>query len=88
MTPILQRIINDLNEWAKRNSMTIHPGKTELMIISRTGFIGPLPNITINGYNIKLVPKTACSGKVTLTGLAILNRHVKDSAKSLTNLKV
>ena len=38
----LQEIANNLFDYASRNSLTIHPGKCQLMIISRTNFIGPL----------------------------------------------
>ena len=37
----IQKAIADLNKWAKDNFMTIHPAKTELMLLSKSKFIGP-----------------------------------------------
>ena len=62
VTPVLQEIINDMNAWSKNNSLTIHAGKTELMVITRSGFIGPLPNVTMDGHTINFVSKSTCLG--------------------------
>ena len=64
VTPVLQEIINDTNAWSRGNSLTIHQGKTELMVITRSGFIGPLPNVTMESINqlIHLCPLSYFTG--------------------------
>jgi len=42
----IQKAIADLNKWAKDNFMTIHPPKTELMLLSKSKFIGPSQKIS------------------------------------------
>ena len=54
VTPVLQEIINDMNAWFRGNSLTVHPEKTELMVITRSGFIDPLPNVIMDGHTINL----------------------------------
>ena len=41
----LQESLNQLKNYTSSNSLTIHPEKCEIIIISRLPFIGPLPNI-------------------------------------------
>ena len=62
LTLVLQEIINDMNAWSRGNSLTIHPGKTELIVITRSGFIGPLPNVIMDGHTINFVSKSTCLG--------------------------
>ena len=45
------KILDNLHYWSKSNSMFIHPTKTEVMVMSKTPFIGPLRPIT---YDSKL----------------------------------
>ena len=56
--------------------MTIHPTKCEAMIMTNTHFIGPLPQLTINGNMVKLVHMQqdawALSWMINLTGQSIL----------------
>ena len=67
--------------WSSTNKLCIHPIKSEVMIISKTGFTGPVP-LTYFGSNfINVVNHTTC------LGLGIDNRltwamhvdHVKKS---------
>ena len=62
VTPVLQEIINDMNAWSRGNSLTIHSGKTELIVITRSGFTGSLPNVTMDGHTINFVSKSTCLG--------------------------
>ena len=52
---ILQELVNEVSRWCKNNSLSIHPDKTEIMIISETIFTGPLQPISLNGDIIKYV---------------------------------
>ena len=62
VTPVLQKIINDMNAWSRNNSLTVHPGKTELMVITRSGFVGPLPHVTMDDHTINFVSELTCFG--------------------------
>ena len=60
-------------KWCNTNEMTIHPAKCEAMIMTNTHFVGPLPQLTINGNMVKLVNATRClSWMINLTGQNIL----------------
>ena len=54
---MLNNIGGQVNEWCKRNLLTIHTGKFEAMIIIRQNFIGPLRPVIIGNEIIKYVRK-------------------------------
>ena len=90
VTPVLQEIINDMNAWSKSNSLTVHPGKTELMVITRSGFIVPLPNVTMDGHTINFVSTSTCLGMEVdnrLKWSAHINTICKKFSKKLKQLK-
>ena len=46
---ILQKLVKEVSKWCRNNSLSIHPDKTEIMIVSRTNFTGPLQPVSLNG---------------------------------------
>ena len=52
-----------------RNCLSIHLHKTEIMIISKTNFAGPLQPISLNGDIIKYVSSSKCLGMTVDTKL-------------------
>ena len=42
----LNKMVNDVLLWRRRNQLTIYPVKTEAMLIRKSPFVGPLPLIT------------------------------------------
>ena len=52
----VQLILDQVNQWAISNGLTIHTdkGKTEIMFLSRQTFIGPFPNFQLNTNNINV----------------------------------
>jgi len=54
--------VDKIDQYAKDNSLTIHPEKSQILIMSKESFIGPLPNTCLNGKNIKVVEKAKCLG--------------------------
>ena len=54
---ILNNTGEQVNEWCKRNQLTIHTGKSEAMIITRQDFNGPLRPAMIGNEIIKYVRK-------------------------------
>ena len=59
---LLQTGIREISEWCKNNSLTIHPGKSEIMIISNKRFIGPPPPVRLGDNIIKVVSDSKCLG--------------------------
>ena len=58
----IQKAIADFNKWAKDNFMTIHPVKTELMLLFKSKFIGPLQKICLGPNELSFVSKATCLG--------------------------
>ena len=50
----LQIGIREISEWCKSNNLTIHPAKSEIMIVSNKKFIGPLSPVKL-GDNIVVI---------------------------------
>ena len=53
-----------VSEWCYKNGMTVHPAKTEAMLIKRGTFIGPLPPVQLNGSLVKWVKKSKSLGVI------------------------
>ena len=67
--PKVDQVISSLNEtmkqvlmWSVKNRLTIHPIKTEAMILKKSTFIGPLPPRYFGTGLINLVDSTTCLG--------------------------
>ena len=61
----LNETLGLVSEWCYKNGMTVHPAKTEAMLIKRGTFVGPLPPVQLNGSLVKWVKKSKSLG-VTL----------------------
>ena len=48
--------------YAERNSLTIHPGKCKVLILSKKRFIGPFPKLDLCGKSLDIVSSTKCLG--------------------------
>ena len=82
----LQALANRLSKWAYENGMIIHPGKTKVIVFARRRFIGPAPNITMNGQSIEIVDNHKVLGTVIDNKLS-WKAHV-DKATNKFNAKV
>ena len=51
---LLNTVLTWIGDWSHKNGMTVHPGKSEAMIIKRGTFIGPLPPL-LNDFYWKVV---------------------------------
>ena len=60
----LQALANRLLKWASENGMIIHPGKTKVIVFAQRRFIGPAPNITMNGLSLEIVENHKVLGTV------------------------
>ena len=59
---IIKDVLHEVNEWCKQNCLTIHPDKTEVMIISRGPKISPLKPIKLKDHMVRYVSKSECLG--------------------------
>ena len=76
----IRKAIADLNKWARNNFMTIHPAKTELMLLSKTKFIGPLQKICLGPNELSFVSKATCLG-IHIDNKLSWSPHVKSLSK-------
>ena len=80
---ILNKMLEKLFKWCCQNRLTPHPDKTELMLMSRKKFIGPLQCIKLGGSTIKQVKFTRCLGLQIDCNLN-WNSHVSELILSFT----
>ena len=78
----LQKNTLEIQNYSSRNSVTIHPDKCEVVIISKQRFISPLPKIEINGKSIAVVKASKCLG-ITIDQDLSWEAHVKSVSKNL-----
>ena len=52
----------NIETYSLSNSLTIHPGKCKLLLISRKKCFGPMQNIQICGTSVEIVNSTKCLG--------------------------
>ena len=76
----IQKAIVDLNKWAKDNFMTIHPAKSELMLLSKSRFIGPLQKICLGQNELSFVSKATCLG-ILIDNKLSWSPHIKSLSK-------
>ena len=76
-------MLEKLFKWCCQNRLTPHPDKTELMLMSRKKFIGPLQCIKLGGSTIKQVKFTRCLGLQIDCNLN-WNSHVSELILSFT----
>ena len=58
----LNVIMSQISKWSSLNKLTIHPSKTEAMILAKQQFIGPLQPLHFGPGFVKLVNSTSCLG--------------------------
>ena len=72
----INKALQLLHDWAQLNCMSIHPTETEIMFISKSPFIGPIPPITLDNHLIN------CTSQSKILGVALDNKlcwkpHIK-----------
>ena len=73
----LQSNLDQVGNYSSRNFLTLHPEKCEVMIISKSKFIGPLPELTIYGKKVNFVDKSKCLG-ITIDEKLSWNPHIEN----------
>ena len=79
----LRKSATQLQNYSKRNSLTIHPDKCEILILSKKLFVGPLMNVELCGKSIEIVRSSKCLG-VTLDDELKWDDHVQNVCKSFS----
>ena len=79
----LNRIMAEVYDWCVKNKLTVHPGKSEAMILRRIPFIGPLRPLMYGGNLIKFVTVANCLGIVIDHKLS-WNLQIKKVCKSFS----
>ena len=62
VTESLNTILNQIYEWCQRNRLSLHPGKSEAMLISTTTPVGPLQLLKYGSNSVEFVDSTRCLG--------------------------
>ena len=79
----IQASITEIAKWCNRNTLTIHPNKTEVMLLTRKDFIGPLRPIKLGDHEISFVNKSHCLG-FTIDNKLSWGYHIKDLTTSMS----
>ena len=58
----LEKMLNDIQSWCTRHKLTIHTGKTKVLLINRQKFIGPLNELKLGETPIEYVAEAKCLG--------------------------
>ena len=56
----IQKSAIQIENYTKRNSLSIHPDKCESFILSKKKFVGPLVEIKSAGKSVKVVDSSKC----------------------------
>ena len=58
----LEKMLKDIQRWCIRHKLTIHTGKTKVLLINRQKFIGPLNELKFCDTPIEYVAEAKCLG--------------------------
>ena len=78
----IQSSLEEIAKWCNRNCLTIHPDKTEVMLLTRINFIGPLRPIKLGDNVINFVSHSHSLGFMIDNQLN-WGHHIKDLATSM-----
>ena len=81
VTNAIQNDLSEIHSW-RRNNVTIHPDKTEIMFISPTKFVGPIQSVRLGDNFIEVVKESDCLG-VTINDRISWSTQVKKTASNL-----
>ena len=59
----LNTMVEIVLQWSINNLLTIHPIKTEAMLIRKSPFIGPLPHLRFGSGFLRFVESSTCLGE-------------------------
>jgi len=74
-------MVSKISKWANVNGLSIHPGKSKIMILSSKVFVGPLPIIKLDGSEVEIVSNVTCLG-VKIDDKLLWSEHVRNVSKN------
>ena len=77
----LNVIGNDVSDWCQKNKLSIHSGKSEVLIMTAQDFVGPLKPVRIGEDIIDYVQSSKCLG-ITIANHLKWNLHINKLSKS------
>ena len=80
----IQTALDEISTWCKQNSLTIHPDKTEVMLMSKKPLIGPVRPIKIEDHIINYVSESKCLG-MTVDSKLNWESHIKNCASNMNS---
>ena len=86
----LNRILGDVHNWCRNNKLTIHSGKSEVMVLNRNSFSGPLKTVTLGDKFLSYVNSSVCLGVVIDSKLSWqpqITAVCKNFTRKVKNLK-
>ena len=90
----LNRVLGDVHNWC-RNMLTIHSGKSEVTVLNRNSFCGPLKPVILGDRFLSYVNSSVCLGVVIDSRLswqpqitAVCTKSFSRKVKNLKRLRV
>ena len=86
----LNRILGDVHNWCRNNKLNIHSGKSEVMVLNRNSFCGPLKPVTLGNKFLSYVNSSFCLGVVIDSKLSWqpqITAVCKNFTRKVKNLK-
>ena len=80
----LQSALSEIAVWCKRNYLTIHPDKLEVMLMKSKEFIGPLKPIKLAEQNRNYVTTSKCLG-FKIDHRLTWEHHITDLTTNMSN---
>ena len=80
----LNKALKEVYKWCLENRLTPHPGKSEIMILSKKSIMGPLPPVYLGQSVLRYVSKTRLLG-MTVDNKLTWVPHVMELKKSFVN---
>ena len=78
----IQSSLEEIAKWCNRNRLTIHPEKSEVTLLTRINFIGPLRPVKLGDNVINFVSRSH-SLRFTIDNQLNWDHHIKDLATSM-----
>ena len=79
----IQKSAIQIENYTKRNSLSIHPDKCEIIILSKKKFVGPLVDIKLAGKSVRVVDSSKCLG-ITIDNDLRWDLHTRNICKSFS----
>ena len=79
----IKKTAKHIESYSSNNSLTIHPDKCELLIISKSKFIGPIQNLNIKGRPVNIVESSKSLG-ITIDNKLSWNQQTDKTCKNFS----